>query len=294
MSKLKEIIHQYVVEALQEILDEEIEQIDELSVDTLKSYRDKVAAKYTPRGYGKPTAERPNPKWERDRGYSRAETKIKDNTPLEYEPKVHDLTHLTDDGDVYNHTQTSDEIRDGDVMKLHGGRVATMLQAWPVMHKGTSNALHRTHEGKTIGDIGKRYEKTQKLADQVASSMKESVEESANLDEGVEREDRLRNSVLNDPTNQDKRDALSRAVTKNVRRRVRAMRKRLFVPRSKEDVEEGYKHEIRVARALQKDPSNEKLKADSDKAFNIGIERVRRRMRDNLAKRAPQTDKYDD
>ena len=52
------------------------------------------------------------------------------------------------------------------------------------------------------------------------------------LDEGVEREDRLQKSVLNDPTNQDKRDALERAVTKNVRRKVKAMRKRLFVPKS--------------------------------------------------------------
>jgi hypothetical protein len=39
MSKLKEIIHQYVVEALQEILDEEVEQIDELSLDTLEKYK---------------------------------------------------------------------------------------------------------------------------------------------------------------------------------------------------------------------------------------------------------------
>jgi rubrerythrin len=148
------------------------DQINELSIDTLKSYRDKVWAKYTPSGYGKPTAERPNPKWERDRGYSRAGTKIENKTPLEYEPKVHDLTHIKDDGDVYNHTQTSDEIRDGDVMKLHGGRVATMYRAWPVMHKGTSDALHSTHEGKTIGDIGERYKKTQKLADKVASTMK--------------------------------------------------------------------------------------------------------------------------
>jgi hypothetical protein len=57
-------------------------------------------------------------------------------------------------------------------------------------------------------------------------------EEVEQVDEGVEREDRLQKSVLNDPTNQDKRDALSRAVTKNVRRKVKAMRNRLFVPKS--------------------------------------------------------------
>jgi hypothetical protein len=42
MSKLKEIIHQYVVEALQEILDEEVEQIDELSLDALDNYKRKA------------------------------------------------------------------------------------------------------------------------------------------------------------------------------------------------------------------------------------------------------------
>ncbi len=39
MSKLKEIIHQYVVEALEEILSEEAEQISELSVDALEKYK---------------------------------------------------------------------------------------------------------------------------------------------------------------------------------------------------------------------------------------------------------------
>lgn len=42
MSKLKEIIHQYVVEALQEILSEEVEQISELSDDLLYSYKRKA------------------------------------------------------------------------------------------------------------------------------------------------------------------------------------------------------------------------------------------------------------
>lgn len=232
MSKLKEIIHQYVVEALEEILSEEADQINELSLNTLKSYRDKVYDKYTPDGYGTPTSERPKPKFTRSQGYGRAETNIENKTPLEYEPKVHDLTHFEDDGDVYDHTQTSDEIRDGDVMKLSGGRVATMYRAFPVMHKGESNVLHRTHEGKTIGDIGTRYKETEKLANKVAN-MKE---------EGVRRERRigtaLANAALkggNDPTNIRRRRALTAAlntaVDKNVRSKVKRtgldVRKRL-------------------------------------------------------------------
>jgi hypothetical protein len=63
-----------------------------------------------------------------------------------------------------------------------------------------------------------------------------------------------------------------------------------------EEVEEGYKRQIRLAKLLQKDPSNEKLQADSNKAFNIGIGRVRRRIeRRNAeyAQRASQTDPHD-
>ena len=68
------------------------------------------------------------------------------------------------------------------------------------------------------------------------------------------------------------------------------------VKQYKESVEEGYKEQIRLARALQKDPSNENLKAKSNKAFNIGIERVRRRMAKRYAEhaqKASQTDPHD-
>jgi len=55
-------------------------------------------------------------------------------------PKVHDLRHMSH-GEVYDITQTSDEIRDGDVLHVKGGS-AIMFKAWPTMVKGDSNSLH--------------------------------------------------------------------------------------------------------------------------------------------------------
>ncbi|CAB4124294.1 hypothetical protein UFOVP49_132 [uncultured Caudovirales phage] len=84
-------------------------------------------------------------------------------------PKVHDLTHMRDDRDVYDHTQTSDDIKDGDVMKLHGGRSAIMMKAWPVMHKGASEHLHALKSGTFHTHDGGKYKKSAELA----SSLKE-------------------------------------------------------------------------------------------------------------------------
>ena len=55
-------------------------------------------------------------------------------------PKVHDLRHMSH-GEVYDLTQTSDEIHDGDVLHVKGG-AAIMFKAWPTMVKGDSKSLH--------------------------------------------------------------------------------------------------------------------------------------------------------
>lgn len=67
-------------------------------------------------------------------------------------PKTHNLAHLSD-GEIYDLTQTSDDIKDGDVLILSGGRTALLMGAWPTMVVGASDALHRLMPGRTWGNI---------------------------------------------------------------------------------------------------------------------------------------------
>lgn len=79
-------------------------------------------------------------------------------------PKVHDLRHMSH-GEVYDHTQTSDKIHDGDVMHVKGG-VAAMVQAWPVMVHGHSKTLHKFKDGVSLHTTDNGiYKKTAVLAD---------------------------------------------------------------------------------------------------------------------------------
>jgi hypothetical protein len=57
-------------------------------------------------------------------------------------PMVHDLSNL-DDGEVYDITQTSDDIKDGDILKMSNNRAAILYRAWPTMAVGDSNVLHQ-------------------------------------------------------------------------------------------------------------------------------------------------------
>ena len=59
--------------------------------------------------------------------------------------KTHDLRDLTM-GDAYDKTQTSDEIRDGDILLVRDG-VAIMVEAWPVMAEGISAVFHNVSHG---------------------------------------------------------------------------------------------------------------------------------------------------
>lgn len=65
-------------------------------------------------------------------------------------PKVHDLRHMSH-GEVYDLTQTSDEIRDGDVLHVKGGS-AILFKAWPTMVKGDSKSLHTWDAGNSWDD----------------------------------------------------------------------------------------------------------------------------------------------
>ena len=157
MSKLREIIHQYVVEALEEILDEE-------NIGDTTHY---IVTKAGHRAIMK--------------------SGLHEHPGVDYDPDNNRLS-VTHYGGSRNET-------------IRNGIVANHEKAGHLIKANT------------------------------APAPKNQARPMPMRSEGVEREARLQNSVLNDPTNQDKRDALERAVTKNVRRKVRAMRKRLFVPK---------------------------------------------------------------
>ncbi len=80
-----------------------------------------------------------------DRIVHKTASHVEDHTPLEHEPTVHNLRHMSH-GEVYDHTQTSDKIKDGDVLHVKGGS-AIMFKAWPTMVKGKSDALHHFKDG---------------------------------------------------------------------------------------------------------------------------------------------------
>ena len=69
-------------------------------------------------------------------------------------PQVHDLSDH-DDSTVYDITQTDDDIKSGDILKLSDNRWAIMVDAWPTMVIGNSDALHRldTANGHTFNTI---------------------------------------------------------------------------------------------------------------------------------------------
>jgi hypothetical protein len=91
----------------------------------------------------------------------------------QYTPKVHDLRHMDHD-EVYDHTQTSNKIKDGDVMRVKNG-TAAMIGAWPTMIHGKSDVLHSFKDGTSIKTIDDgTYHKTSKLAD-VTHGIKEEV-----------------------------------------------------------------------------------------------------------------------
>jgi hypothetical protein len=105
----------------------------------------------------------------------RAETDRKNREPLKHEPKVHDLRHMSH-GAAYDHTQTSEHVRDGDVLHLKGGHTAVMNRAWPVMVTGDSKEMHHLEHGHTWDEHdGGKYKKSVALAHKTAG-LKESTE----------------------------------------------------------------------------------------------------------------------
>ena len=65
---------------------------------------------------------------------------------------VHDLSNR-DDSTVYDITQSSDDIKSGDILKLSNNRWAIMIDFYPVMVVGDSKNLHNLSAGHTFSTI---------------------------------------------------------------------------------------------------------------------------------------------
>ena len=150
-----------------------LEKLNELSLEKLNKYK-KDAREYTSSVVNKIYSGNPVSAEEQSKYFKRSKNlhKIEDHirnleNPIT-KPNVHDLTHMDDDGEVYDHTQTSDKIKDGDVMKLKGNRAAVMVKAWPVITHGDSDELHKTKEPNGINKMDRgRYKKSHELASSI-------------------------------------------------------------------------------------------------------------------------------
>lgn len=138
------------------------EDISEISTSTLKSYMDKANASELP-GYG---GKGPFTDKDIKRGnmYTKAGDIVNDReNPIE-NPAVHDFSSNSDE-DVYNATQTDNNINDGDILNLSDGRKAILYKSWPIMVVGTSNILHSLKDGVTWDSFRRgRYAKAAELA----------------------------------------------------------------------------------------------------------------------------------
>ena len=168
----------------------EEEQLDEISINLKQKYYDKSNDAKRAAGYGY-SHKNDDGTLKSDQEGKRAFTRMKSMNKVQDELKwhknpvqanVHDLTHMKHDGDVYDHTQTSEKMKDGDVMKLHGGRAAVLVGAWPVITHGDSDILHKVKEGSHITKLDKgRYKKSFEVASKHATAPE--LKESEDLQE---------------------------------------------------------------------------------------------------------------
>jgi len=152
------------------------EQLDEISSDTLKSYMSKAQQGNVPGFGGKgPFTDKD---FRRSTHMANAQRIIRDKENPVINPKVHDFSDM-DDGAVYDMTQTDDNIRDGDVLKLSGGRTGVLIKAWPTMVVGDSDALHSLNSTTTWKTMDRgRYLHSAELAKSISGDdrqMKETL-----------------------------------------------------------------------------------------------------------------------
>lgn len=174
---VSKILSSRIVEAIDNSRIESMEELDEISTSTLKRYAETGYAQQKAhyKGYGEPGYGESKTKEQHDKIFARskkligAQQEIRDRENPIRSPKVHDFTKEEDDGDVYDATQTNDHIKDGDVLKLSGGRAGVLVKAWPVITHGTSDALHKAKGHITKVDKG-RYVKSHVLASTFATA----------------------------------------------------------------------------------------------------------------------------
>lgn len=176
------------------------ETLDEISIEKTKDYLKKSNDANRAVGHGYDHTKYPDDSKEHGRAWKRMlsmnkAAEIVRNHENPVRAKVHDLTHMKHDGDVYDHTQTSNKIKDGDVLKLHGKRAGVMVQAWPVITHGDSEILHHAKEGKSVATIDKgRYKKSHEVASELHKKMNEDLEESVRLNPTLNQRDYVKHT----------------------------------------------------------------------------------------------------
>lgn len=160
----------------------EIERISKVSESVeLNEISDEMKARYLTKAWpkrGETVPDKRQPFMQRARGAADRHwgQQKKDNDAadiqkvLDRTPEVHDLRHMSH-GDVYDLTQTSDDIRDGDVLHVKGGS-AIMYKAWPTMVNGDSKSLHSFDTGYSWDDEDVSH---YKRAVDIAKSLKEEM-----------------------------------------------------------------------------------------------------------------------
>lgn len=148
----------------------ESEQLDELSVDTLRSYIDKASPQALGYGFMPTTPEESDAAWKRSKFVLKAHRDIEDRTNPIMDPQIHDLSSMSD-GEAYDHTQYTDDVKDGDILKLNGNRLAIMYSAWPTMHTGDSDIMHHLSDGGEWSRVKKgRYAASDARARDIAQT----------------------------------------------------------------------------------------------------------------------------
>lgn len=198
-------------------MSEDVEQLDEVG-DTergrewLKAYIAHPKTQWNhPRMLGGPgeSPEENARRFKRGKGPYRAEKRIENNTPLPNAPKIHDVSHMSD-GAVYDHTQTSSKIKNGDVLHMSGGRSAVMFHAWPTMVHGDSDALHKFGPKGAPKSHAVSVKVAKNIGGIVAAKERNKLKEETEIEEG-----RTYRADRDDYYSSKKRDGLLKATKKS-------------------------------------------------------------------------------
>jgi hypothetical protein len=189
--------HRRHAEIKGKIIDEGVDDLSEISIDLTRRYMNKAKAANRGFGFGFNGRDKTDAEIAKASKVGKRMFKVQDdieNADNSVRAKVHDLSHMDSDDDVYDHTQTSSRIKDGDVFKLSHGRAGVMVKAWPVITHGDSDALHKVSVGKHISTIDKgRYKKSHEVASKLAT-VNESMDPVGREDSDIDNDGKITNS----------------------------------------------------------------------------------------------------